>query len=757
MAKIGFSTSHFCEVVPCTVDLLNQAIDSAAVKNVCDLIAQVLLKVKQGKMSRTEFENYKKAMKKQLPVLTPHAIFKNGERKNSEAIPSGLSMYDIDHIENPRGYYQSMVADRISELGIVMAYVTPSTEGLRLIFEMPQGMTLAEAQKWMSEQLGDNDYDGSVKDYARCSYLVPRAYLLYLDEEELLKDRQVEAATPQVAKPLEEKPVANNEVAVSPEQQNRNLRIFDLCLKEAGLKPESIDVVGVHNWHNSLVAVLSIGICRLMSQQELLNVLVQRMPNYVKEQDCQRLVDDFYEKYTNSNAPMTLTLRNIYAESIKDPGVSKTQKSQTLSSVPPQMPEKLPKLIKLLVSKEPENVRPSVAMGAFPALGAHLHDVHFLYADNTYREATFMHHTMAKTATGKAGVSRVCEAIMKDIEERDQVNRQREQDYKDECARLGSNKQRPDRPADLVVQMLLSDITIAALNRKGADADGHFIYSLLNEVELFNQVDPSPKKTLLRNIIQTAFDCDWFGQERVGEKSVTARYRLRWNWNTSSTIKRGQDFYQPMLADGSFNRISFSTIVPTDDGKIPKHGFYDVKFMAKLKPYIDRLNAAQGNYDLKKAQLLIERLNEEAVDTARLSDDDAYEDTSHRAIIIAWLRAMVLYVAEGKWSKEIEDFAMWSFRYDMWCKMTFFGEEMRKQMAHEVVGKSRGPRNMLDMLPTEFTTVDAEAVRLKVGKQDHDPYKMLWTWENRGYIQQDPLTGVYRKTDQYLAKHTQAA
>jgi hypothetical protein len=212
-----------------------------------------------------------------------------------------------------------------------------------------------------------------------------------------------------------------------------------------------------------------------------------------------------------------------------------------------------------------------------------------------------------------------------------------------------------------------------------------------------------------------------------------------------------------MLADGSFNRISFSTIVPTDDGKIPKHGFYDVKFMAKLKPYIDRLNAAQGNYDLKKAQLLIDRLNEEAVDTARLSDDDAYEDTSHRAIIIAWLRAMVLYVAEGKWSKEIEDFAMWSFRYDMWCKMTFFGEEMRKQMAHEVVGKSRGPRNMLDMLPTEFTTVDAEAVRLKVGKQDHDPYKMLWTWENRGYIQQDPLTGVYRKTDHYLAKHTQAA
>ena len=232
---------------------------------------------------------------------------------------------------------------------------------------------------------------------------------------------------------------------------------------------------------------------------------------------------------------------------------------------------------------------------------------------------------------------------------------------------------------------------------------------------------------------------------------------MRWNWNASSTIKRGQDFYQPMLADGSFNRISFSTIIPTNDGKIPKHGFYDEKFMAKLKPYIDRLNAAKGNYDSKKAQQLIERLNEEAVDMARLSDDEAYDDTSHRAVIIAWLRAMVLYLAEGKWSKEIEEFAVWSYHYDMWCKMTFFGEEMSKQMEHEVVGKSRGPRNMLDMLPTEFTTVDAEAVRLKMGKKDHDPYKMLWTWENRGYIHQDPLTGVYRKTDSYLVKHPQAA
>lgn len=750
----GYSTNNFSKVQTCTSTLLNEALDSATTKNVCDRIAQALQKVKQGEMTRTEFEDYKKAQKKLLPVLTPHAVFKNGERKNAEAIPSGLSMYDIDHIENPRGYYHSMIEDRISELGIVMAHETPSTEGLRLIFEMPAGMTLAEAQKWMSEQLGDENYDGSVKDYARCSYLVPRAYLLYLDEEELLKDREVKVVEPK--KEAVQASVTMPSAPFTPEQHARNLRIFDLCLKEAGLKPESIDVVGVYNWHNSLVAVLSVGICRLMTQSELMQVLKDRMPNYSQESDCQRLVADFYEQYTKTNAPMTQALRRIYAESMAEVK-PKTLVKDVMGSLPPQLPEKLPKLIRLLVSKEPENLWPSIALGVFPPLGAHLYDVHFLYADNTYREATFMHHTMAKTSTGKACIPRVCECIMKDIAERDAVNRQREQEYKDEIAKKGANKQSPDRPDDLIVQELMSDITTAALAQKGKDANGHFIYSLLNEVELFNQLDPSRDKMRLRNIIQTAFDCDWFGQERVGEKSVTARFRLHWNWNASSTINRAQKFYEPMLVDGSFNRLSFSTIIPTNDGKIPKHGFYDAKFMAKLKPYIDRLNAAKGNYDLKKAQQLIERLNDEAVDTARLCDDEAYEDTSHRAVVVAWLRAMVLYVAEGRWSKEIEDFALWAFRYDMWCKMEFFGEEMRKQLAGEVVGSSRGPRNMLDMLPTEFSNVDAESVRLKQGKKDHDPYKMLWTWENRGYIQQDPLTGVYRKTELYLAKHAKTA
>ena len=766
MSKLGFSKNNFSKVVPCTVELLNSAIDSAEVMNVCGQIANKLEAVKAGQATRTEFDEYKTAMKKQLPVLTPHAIFKNGERKNAEAIPSGLSMYDIDHIENPRGYYHSMIEDRISELGIVTAHVTPSTEGLRLIFEMPAGMTLEQAQKWMSEQLGDAHYDGSVKDYARCSYLVPRAYILYMDEEELLKEREVKAeavsqnaTVPQngaVVFGTTTQEMASQIVTPSPTIANdspehqRNLRIFDLAMTEAGLNQESIDVVGVHNWHTSLVAILSVGICRLMSQQAMMDVLATRMPNYSKEPDCQRLVADFYDKYTKVNAPMPLSLRNLYKQSMKEQSAPKKSSEQLMGDVPPEMPEKLPKLIKLLCSKEPEHLHPAISLSAFPALGTHLYDVHFLYADNTYREATFMNHTMAKTSSGKSCVGRVCDCIMDDILKRDEINRVREQDYKDECAKKGTNQQAPDRPDDLIVQTLLTDITPAALAQKGKDANGHFIYSQLDEVELFDQLDASKQKRRLRNIIQCAFDNAWYGQERVGEKSVTARFRLHYNTNSSSTIVRAQEFFDPFLSDGSFNRMSFATIMPIDDEDIPKHGFYDAKFMAKLKVYIDRLVAAQGNYDLKKAQDLIRSIHQEAIDTYRLSGDEAYFDTSHRAVVLAWLRAMVLYIAEGKWSKEIEEFAMWSFKYDMWVKMTYFGDGIRKQMAGEKVSSHRGPTNRLQYLPDEFTFEDVENLLDTLKDDKKKARKMLWTGENRNYIEQDPMTGIYHKTAHYF-------
>ena len=750
--KMGIAQSVKSSVTHCMIKNLYSAMDAEVTKNVCAEISDALEQVKRGEMSRDDFETFKREKKKELMVLTPHATFSDQQRQNKTAIPSGLSMYDVDHIPDPRGYFQSLVKDRCGELGIVMAHITPSTEGLRLIFEVPEGMTLAEAQKWMSEQLGDSSYDGSVKDYARCSFIVPRAYLLYIDEEELCKDREVKAV-PQNGVEVERKSqnaTASERGAQVASPSDRNLRIFDLCLKEAGLKLEEIDQMGVYNWHNTLVAILSIGICRLMSQDELKAVLSIRMPNYAKEQDCQRLVSDFYKDYTKMNAPMSQRLRAIYAESVTGSKDKPVTTDDVLGEVPPALPRRLPKLVKLLLSKEPDIYKPACAMGVFPALGAHLVDVHFPYADHTMHEATFMNTTMAPMSSGKSCVNRVCDPIMSDIKARDDENRRREDEWKEECRSMGANKQKPKRPDDLIIQIMSSDLTNAALVQKLQDAKGHFLYTQLDEVELFDQLKVNGKSGQIGKIFRLAYDTGYYGQERVGIQSVTGRPQMRWNWNASCTIQRGQQFFKPMLADGTLSRLSFATIITWRGMPMPVHGIYDEKFDAALKEYIDRLNAAKGVIDLPQAQRLIHVLDKEAKDTAWLCDDEVYEKLSYRAVVTAWLRAMVLYIAEGKWSKEIENFAMWSLRYDMWCKMQYFGDQMNLQMAGEVV-RTRGPKNMLDQLNDSFTHEDAQAVRIKEHKKKPNPTQMLCTWIDRGYIVRDD-DGVYHKTPAYLKR-----
>lgn len=752
ITQMGFAQSVKSSVTPCTLKNLYAAMDAEVTNHVCADIEDALEKVKRGEMSREDFESYKREKKKELMVLTPHATYSDGQRSNKNALPSGLSMYDVDHIPDPRGYFQTLVKDRCGELGIVMAHVTPSTEGLRLIFEVPEGMTLAEAQKWMSEQLGDASYDGSVKDYARCSFIVPRAYLLYIDEEELCKQREMKPDTPngyEVERESQNATVPESGDQIAP-ASDRNLRIFDLCLAEAGLKLEEIDQMGVYNWHNTLVAILSVGICRLMSQDELKAVIAVKMPNYSKEQDCQRLVSDFYKDYTKMNAPMSQRLRAIYAESVTGQKDKPLTTEDMLGDEPPKMPRRLPKSVKLMISKEPDIYKPASAMGLFPALGSHLYQVQFPYADHTMHEATFMQNCMAPMSSGKSCVNRVCEPIMADIKARDDENRRREDEWKEECRSMGANKQKPKRPDNLIIQMMSSDLTNAALVQKLQDAQGHFLYVQVDEVELFEQLKVNGKSGQIGKIFRLAYDCGYYGQERVGIQSVTGRPQMRMNYNASTTIQRGQQFFRPMLADGTLSRLTFSTIVTYRGMEMPVHGIYDEKHAEAIKPYIDRLNAAKGVIDLPQAQRLIQRMDKEAKDTAWLCDDEVYEKLGYRAVVSAWLRAMVLYIAEGKWSKDIENFAMWTMKYDMWCKMHFFGEQMHQQMAGEVV-RTRGPKNMLDMLQDTFTFEDAQTQRLRERKKNTSPTQMLCMWELRGYITRDE-NGIYHKTPTYLKR-----
>ena len=746
--QMGFAQSVRSSVTPCTLEILYAQMDSPQTAKICAEIAEALEKVKRGEMTREAFETLKRDKKKQLPVLTPHATFADGLRSNKTAQPSGLSMYDIDHIPNPRLYFETKVRNRLSELGIVLAHKTPSTEGLRLIFAVPEGMSLAEAQKWMSEQLDDSQYDGSVKDYARCSFIVPRAYLLYIDEEELCKHREAKVIESSETSENSEHS-ENSETSETSENIDRNLLIFDRCLEEVGLKLEDIDNVGIYNWHNTLVAILSVGICRLMTEPELKYVLKVKMPNYSKEQDCKRLVSDFYKDYTRMNAPMSQRLRIIYAESVTGKKDKPATTKEMLGEEPPKLPKRLPRLIKLLTSKEPDIYKPAVIMSAFPALGTHLLDVHFPYADNTLHEATFMNCVVAPMSSGKSCINRVCEPIMADIKARDDENRKREDAWKEECRSMGANKQKPKRPDDLTIQIMSSDLTNAALVQKLQDAHGHFLYTHIDEVELFEQLKVNGKSGQIGKIFRLAFDCGYYGQERVGIQSVTGRPQMRWNWNAASTIQRSQQFFRPMIADGTLSRISFATILTKRGMPIPVHGIYDEAFKEALKPSIDRLCAAKGIIDLPEAKRLIQKLDKEAKDTAWLMDDEQYEKQAYRAIVCAWLRAMVLYIAEGKWSKEIENLAMWSMKYDLWCKMHFFGQLLHAQMAGEVV-RTRGPKNMLNMLPDTFTEEDIRQVRLRMGK-DGNPSQQLAMWIQRGHITRDEH-GIHHKTPTYLKR-----
>lgn len=351
--------------------------------------------------------------------------------------------------------------------------------------------------------------------------------------------------------------------------------------------------------------------------------------------------------------------------------------------------------------------------------------------------------TIAPMSSGKSCVDRPVEHILKDIRERDEMNINRENEWKQQCKTRGSNKEKPRRPEGLCIQVMDSDMTNAAFVQKLVDAGGKYLYTIVDEVELFYQLKTSGNKSVGK-IFRLAFDNKPYGQVRVGVDSVSGSMPLRWNWNASTTVQQGQQFFRSMKADGTLSRINFTTIKAERGMDIPIHGIYDEQFDADLKPYIDRLNAASGTIDCPQARRLVKRMLKENAEIADLSDDELYERLSFRAVILAWLKAMTLYVAEGQWSKQIEEFAVWSMHYDMWCKMMFFGEEMRQQMQGEIVKMKRGPMNMLSLLPERFTEREALQVRLSNGRDDR-VQPMLNTWRSRGYVVMDAATGEYVK------------
>ena len=562
----------------------------------------------------------------------------------------------------------------------------------------------------------------------------------------------------------------------------KNLIAFDLFQESAGLKGMNIDTIGSR--HSSLLAIMSAGASRVMSEEELMKVVAKRMPSYYQENDCHQLIHDFYAKYGDSSKPFSRDVirvnalaeqaaKSLLAGDCKSPGRLaggflsgqngysllagdykspghlgdckslerlagsnfNVQSSTASYPPPPLMPKKLPKLVELLISKTPEIYQPAVAHAIFPPLATHLWNTRFRYIDNVEHEATLMTCLLAGTGAGKSCVQMPISMIMEDIRKRDQENLKREKEWKEEMMRKGANKDKRKRPDNLIIQEIDADMTNPAFVMRTAEAKGHFLYTSLNEIDQFDALKGIGNQHF--RIMCLAFDPgNQYGQTRVGTQSVTERVTVRFNWNASTTIQKGQRYFSKVLTDGPLSRINFCTIPEREIGdKIPVYGTYDDQFRKELKPYIENLCMATGLIDCPEAYRLAEILSEENADFSQVTQNRIYENFTFRANVIAYLKACVLYVANGcRWEPEIEDFIRWSERYDLWCKMRFFEEDIQKANNAGEHSNKRGPSNLLQSLPDTFTEQQVVEARAALGLSEEGTAHLLSTWVYRKYV-----------------------
>ena len=534
----------------------------------------------------------------------------------------------------------------------------------------------------------------------------------------------------------------------------KNLIVFDLFQESAGLKGMNIDTIGSR--HSSLLAIMSAGASRVMSEEELMKVVAKRMPSYYQENDCHQLIHDFYSKYGDSSKPFSRDVIRVNAQAEKQANDANHKVQSSKLNVqsneeeeypaPPPMPKKLPKLVELLISKTPEIYQPAVAHAIFPSLATHLWRTRFRYIDNVEHEATLMTCLFAGTGAGKSCVQKPIDFIMEDIRKRDQENLKREKEWKDEMMRKGANKDKRKRPENLIIQEIDADMTNPAFVMRTAEAKEHFLYTSLNEIDQFDALKGIGNQQF--RIMCLAFDPgNLYGQTRVGTQSVTERVTIRFNWNASTTIHKGIRYFKRVLTDGPVSRINFCTIPERDIGEdIPIYGTYDEEFRNSLKPYIDNLCMASGLVECKEAFQLAEVLKDENAEFSRLSQDRVYENLSFRANVIGYLKACVLYVANGyQWEPEIEDFIRWSERYDLYCKMRFFGDAIKKAERDGDQESKKGPASILAFLPDKFSYQQVESLRLKNDMNAKGTAKMLRNWLHRGYIEKEESDSVTQK------------
>ena len=730
-------------------------------------------------------------LKSELPFFCPHyGMFKNNVRRQENALPESFLFQTIIDVDDKE--YVEKAIEKARELncssgiwnGSLLHLCYSARKKLHIGIRMPVGMTIEETQKAYCEALGV-PYDESCITPERMIFLTDKDSEIYrskmwcavMPESEIQARRKafldrgltVDGRGDAKVNSLQftvngnsNDNVQNNRLSGNHgsgelgEASEKNLIAFDLFVQSAGLEGMAIDTVGSR--HSSLLAIMSAGASRVMSEEELMKVVRTKMPSYYQEDDCHQLIHDFYAKYADSCKPMSRDVIRVNALAEQKANEVKSEERRVKNSnadgnytvqssnlqvqssdedypEPPAMPEKLPKLVELLISRTPEIYKPAVAHAIFPPLATHLWQTSFRYIDNVVHEATLSTCLLAGTGAGKSSVDKPIRYIMEDIRKRDAENLKREKEWKEEVTRKGANKDKRKRPDNLVIQEIDADMTSPAFVMRTAEAQGRFLYTSLNELDQFDALRGSGNQQF--RIMCLAFDpFNLFGQQRVGVQSVTERVTIRFNWNASTTIQKGQRYFSKVLTDGPISRINFCTIPEREIGdEMPVYGDYDDAYREALKPYIENLNNARGLIDCPEAFQLALKLKDENAEFSRLSQDRVYENLSFRANVIAYLKACVLYVANGcKWEPEIDEFIRWSERYDLYCKMRFFGDAIKRANDTGEKSSKRGPSNMLMQLPDEFTYQQVIDLRVANGMSQKGTSKMLGNWKDRHYI-----------------------
>lgn len=756
--------------VPCTADILDVVIHSTIVNNICAELADYREQMMRGEMSRDDFATKKAELKRRLPAFCFHAHFKNGRRLNAEAIPSGLSILDIDHIPSPETFYNEKVKERTKELGIVLVHMTPSAEGLRIVFTLPQKMTLAEGQQWLAGKLGLKDFDEACKDYARCSFAVPADYIFFIDKEQLFatptpqKTDTKTADTDATPTINQQRPQTTEETAVTSNEAvdidpNAEL-LFDAFVAASGLAPAALNSKGTR--HNSLVSLLSMGICRLIPQEQLRAIIACRMPEYAQESDCQQLIKDFYEKYTNTNRPMSFQLRKIYTESLRNKAATATTsendieqfeakretEQQAQAACTNNILNTLPPVLRKTLEGVPANMHMPVLCSILPLAAAYADGVQVRYCDGQLHRLNLMSVIVGPQASGKSVCKSKVDLWMKQMLEDDARAREIEDKWKQEKKRRKANEKAPEDPCVLIRSVPIT-ISCSTLLRRFKNSRGHTLFSFGEELDTLRKTNGAGSWSQKYDIYRLAFDNGVWGQDYNSDQAESGVVPVAYNFSilgTYGALKRC--FKNDNVENGLSSRIFIAEMPDGAFAPMPVYGKEAEGLSTDIDAAVTSLRARQG---FVETPLLRQAIGEwvEKKRIEAMADGDIVKDTYRkRAAVIGFRCGVVASLLEGEENEKVLDFARLTAEYILEKQCNFFGEALLseyKSAEQEMVRQSRNGF-IFDKLPPEFTFNDLQKEKgANVSRNVIN--NIIYRWKKSGWIEKKE-NGKWMKTRQ---------